>query len=49
VRQVAEAGGGTVAVEDAPGGGALFRLALPWRAVEAESEPRDDARVSHGR
>jgi two-component system, OmpR family, sensor histidine kinase MprB len=34
VRQVAEAHGGTVAVEDAPGGGALFRLALPWRPAE---------------
>jgi two-component system sensor histidine kinase MprB len=28
VRQVAEAHGGSVAVEDAPGGGALFRLSL---------------------
>jgi two-component system sensor histidine kinase MprB len=34
VRQVAEAHGGTVGVEDAPGGGALFRLALPARAVD---------------
>ena len=41
VRQVAEAHGGTVAVEDAPGGGALFRLALPWRRVdEALDGPR---------
>jgi two-component system sensor histidine kinase MprB len=40
VRQVAEARGGTVTVEDAPGGGALFRLALPWRAAErADSDP----------
>jgi two-component system sensor histidine kinase MprB len=29
VRQAAEAHGGTVEVEDAPGGGALFRLRLP--------------------
>jgi two-component system sensor histidine kinase MprB len=29
VRQVAEAHGGWVSVEQAPGGGALFRLALP--------------------
>ena len=29
VRQVAESHGGTVVVEDAPGGGALFRLTLP--------------------
>jgi two-component system sensor histidine kinase MprB len=36
VRQVAEAHGGTVGVEEAPGGGALFRLALPWRAVAAD-------------
>jgi two-component system sensor histidine kinase MprB len=34
VRQVAEAHGGTIAIEDAPGGGALFRLTLPWRAVD---------------
>ena len=34
VRQVAESHGGSVAVEDAPGGGALFRLALPWRRVD---------------
>jgi two-component system sensor histidine kinase MprB len=34
VRQVAEAHGGMVAVEDAPGGGALFRLVLPWRRVD---------------
>jgi two-component system sensor histidine kinase MprB len=34
VRQVAEAHGGSVALEDAPGGGALFRLSLPWRAAE---------------
>jgi two-component system sensor histidine kinase MprB len=40
VRQVAEARGGTVKVEDAPGGGALFRLALPWRtADEPDSQP----------
>jgi two-component system, OmpR family, sensor histidine kinase MprB len=38
VRQVAQARGGDVTVEDAPGGGALFRLALPWRtADEADS------------
>ena len=29
VRQVAEAHGGSVAVEEAPGGGALFRMRLP--------------------
>jgi two-component system, OmpR family, sensor histidine kinase MprB len=34
VRQVADAHGGDVAVEPAPGGGALFRLTLPWRAVD---------------
>ena len=34
VRQVAEAHGGAVSVEDAPGGGAMFRLALPARAAE---------------
>ena len=28
VRQVAETHGGSIAVEEAPGGGALFRLAL---------------------
>jgi two-component system sensor histidine kinase MprB len=47
VRQVAESGGGTVAVEDAPGGGALFRLALPWRAVDAAADARDDEPVAH--
>jgi two-component system sensor histidine kinase MprB len=35
VRQVAEAHGGTVAVDEAPGGGALFRLELPSRPVAA--------------
>jgi len=34
VRQVAEAHGGAVAVEDAPGGGAMFRLTLPARTAE---------------
>jgi two-component system sensor histidine kinase MprB len=34
VRQVADAHGGTIAVEEAPGGGALFRLSLPWRRVD---------------
>ena len=33
VRQVAEAHGGSVGVASAPGGGALFRLSLPSRAV----------------
>jgi two-component system, OmpR family, sensor histidine kinase MprB len=33
VRQVAEAHGGSVALEAADGGGARFRLALPWRPV----------------
>jgi two-component system sensor histidine kinase MprB len=37
VRQVAEAHGGTAAVEEAPGGGAMFRLRLPWRPVAAEA------------
>ena len=32
VRQVAESHGGSVTVEDAPGGGALFRLTLPVAA-----------------
>ena len=36
VRQVAEAHGGRVGVEDAPGGGALFRLTLPWRPVAVQ-------------
>ena len=44
VRQVAEAHGGTVAVDDAPGGGARFRLTLPWRAVDdGPDRPRDGA------
>ena len=37
VRQVAETHGGAVSVEDARGGGALFRLALPWRPAEADA------------
>jgi two-component system, OmpR family, sensor histidine kinase MprB len=44
VRQVAEAHGGSVALEAAPGGGALFRLALPWRAAEAAA-PRPGVAV----
>ena len=36
VRQVAEAHGGSAAVEAAPGGGALFRLQLPSRAVAGD-------------
>lgn len=35
VRQLAEAMGGTVAVGDAPGGGALFTVTLPRRAEQA--------------
>ncbi|MGH2858890.1 MAG: sensor histidine kinase [Solirubrobacteraceae bacterium] len=35
VRQVAEQHGGQVAVADAPGGGALFTLALPGTSAEA--------------
>jgi len=44
VRQVAEAHGGTVAVEDAPGGGALFRLTLPWRRVDEALDGPDGNR-----
>ena len=44
VRQVAEAHGGAVAVDEAPGGGARFRLTLPWRAVDDGGDgPRDVA------
>jgi two-component system sensor histidine kinase MprB len=39
VRQVAEAHGGRVALEDAPGSGALFRLTLPWRPAEDAGDP----------
>jgi two-component system, OmpR family, sensor histidine kinase MprB len=39
VRQVADAHGGTVALEAAPGGGALFRLTLPWRPAEDAGDP----------
>jgi two-component system sensor histidine kinase MprB len=42
VRQVAEARGGTVRVDDAPGGGALFRLSLPWRTAD-EPDPQPAA------
>jgi two-component system OmpR family sensor kinase len=37
VRQLAEAMGGTVAVGDAPGGGALFTVRLPKHAAQAPS------------
>ena len=37
VRQLTEAMGGTVAVEDAPGGGALFTVILPRHAKQASS------------
>ena len=37
VRQLAEAMGGTVAIEDAPGGGALFIVTLPRHAKQASS------------
>ena len=47
VRQVAEAHGGTVGVREAPGGGAVFRLALPWRAV-ADDAPAPGAREPVG-
>ena len=40
VRQVAETHGGSVSVEDAAGGGALFPLRLPQYAVVARSVPR---------
>jgi signal transduction histidine kinase len=33
VREVAELHGGQIKVEDAPGGGALFRLTLPKEAL----------------
>jgi two-component system sensor histidine kinase MprB len=39
VRQVAQARGGDVTVQDAPGGGALFRLALPWRTADEADSP----------
>jgi two-component system, OmpR family, sensor histidine kinase MprB len=48
VRQVADAHHGSVEVLDAPGGGALFRLDLPWRAVDdadAHGPLGDDAGV----
>jgi two-component system sensor histidine kinase MprB len=38
VRQVAEAHGGTVAVEDAPGGGTLMRLRLDPRRITTSGE-----------
>jgi two-component system, OmpR family, sensor histidine kinase MprB len=40
VRQVAEAHGGFVALEAAEGGGARFRLALPWRPVAGAGDQR---------
>ncbi len=40
VRQVAQSHGGTVAVEEAPGGGALFRLRLPAEETLTTVSPR---------
>jgi two-component system sensor histidine kinase MprB len=49
VRQVAESHGGTVAVEDAPGGGALFRLRLPAEETLTPVSPRSqDAALESG-
>ena len=46
VRQVAESHGGTVGVEEAPGGGALFRLRLQSAETPGEvSPPSQDAAV----
>jgi two-component system sensor histidine kinase MprB len=39
VREVAEAHGGSVSVEDAPGGGALLRLRLPAARPSGATEP----------
>jgi two-component system sensor histidine kinase MprB len=44
VRQVAQTHGGTIAVDEAPGGGALFRLRLPVLATgEAAGAPPEPA------
>jgi two-component system, OmpR family, sensor histidine kinase MprB len=49
VRQVAETHGGTIAVDEAPGGGALFTLRLPTLAVDDdEPAPRDLVRAQRG-
>jgi two-component system, OmpR family, sensor histidine kinase MprB len=40
VRQVAEAHGGSVSAEQAPGGGALMRLRIPTVALGEATEPR---------
>ena len=50
VRQVAETHGGSIAVEEAPGGGALFRLALaPGDGAEIDAAPaRRDRRSASG-
>jgi two-component system, OmpR family, sensor histidine kinase MprB len=42
VRQVVRAHGGEATVEDAPGGGALFRLRLPVAAPEADPDTSSD-------
>jgi signal transduction histidine kinase len=49
VRQFAETHGGTIAVDEAPGGGALFTLRLPTLAVDDdEPAPRDLVRAQRG-
>ena len=46
VRQVAESHGGSVGVDEAPGGGALFRLSLPTAETPGEvSRSSQDAAV----
>ena len=42
VRQVAETHGGSIAVEAAPGGGALFRLRLATADDDARAAPADE-------
>jgi two-component system sensor histidine kinase MprB len=51
VRQVADAHGGRVTLEAAPGGGAVFRLSLPWRPVDrgAEEAPALESSAASGR
>jgi two-component system sensor histidine kinase MprB len=48
VRQVAEAHGGSVALEDTDGDGALFRLTLPWRPAGDDDTAAGAAATSAG-
>ncbi|MFZ2871741.1 ATP-binding protein [Zavarzinia sp.] len=48
VRKIMEEHGGTVALSDNPGGGAVVTLRFPWRQETALDAPQAEARTAHG-